>query len=328
MEIHNRLLLDFYDSAQHCKPAEFNEDALNRLKRYLGFESAALLDFSVSHDQKFVIQTLYRYAAPLERFHDRPKVVGDEAVDPDGGLKSRDAVLQTALTHRGRSVTVDVAEKFTSPDILAYCRRYETAHSLTFVSAGDEGGRIPTVALWRAAKANRYLRQHEHAADIVLPHLFKAREICRRLSGSGAGGARGRTTALCSPDGCLHVVEPETIRLLQLEWKQWTPPFLPAALLDSLKRNEEKTFLGKAIHVKAVICKDMISLTIEARNAGEAKLTEAEYRAAKLAAMGLQYKEIARQHGLSPATVRNQLHSAYSKLGVSNKTELATILGA
>ena len=56
------------------------------------------------------------------------------------------------------------------------------------------------------------------------------------------------------------------------------------------------------------------------------KLTLAESRVAALAARGASYKEVARETGSSPATVRNQLHSIYLKLKVSGRTELSNVL--
>lgn len=328
MEISNKLLLDFYDIAQHCEPIDFSDHALDQLKKHLHFGSAVIADFSVSQDRKFMIQSLHMHSAPIERFRDRPKAIGDEAINQDGGLNSRDAILQTALARRGYSVTVDIAEQFTAPDLLDYCRRYETAHSLTYVLKETMAGAIPTLALWRAGKKDAYLAQHRFAADIAFPHIFKAREISRRLSGGAGAGLSDSTTALSSMNGCLYFAAPETIRLLQLEWKQWTPPFLPPSLLDSLKRTQEKDYTGHSIKVKGAIQGNMICLTIQTKSDREFRLTEAELRVARLAAKGLQYKEIARQSGLSPATIRNQLHSVYKKLRISNKTELAAILAS
>ncbi|KAB8064478.1 helix-turn-helix domain-containing protein [Janthinobacterium violaceinigrum] len=54
-----------------------------------------------------------------------------------------------------------------------------------------------------------------------------------------------------------------------------------------------------------------------------ASLTPAERLVAAMAAEGLPYKSIARELGKSPATVRNQLHAIYQKLGVGNRTALA-----
>ena len=53
------------------------------------------------------------------------------------------------------------------------------------------------------------------------------------------------------------------------------------------------------------------------------RLTRAETAVANLIAQGLAYKEVAKRLSLSPATVRNQLHSIYAKFSVNNKVELA-----
>ena len=49
------------------------------------------------------------------------------------------------------------------------------------------------------------------------------------------------------------------------------------------------------------------------------RLTPAERLVAAMAMEGLPYKSIARELGKSPATVRNQLHAIYQKLGVGNR---------
>jgi DNA-binding CsgD family transcriptional regulator len=53
------------------------------------------------------------------------------------------------------------------------------------------------------------------------------------------------------------------------------------------------------------------------------RLTPAQRAVAFHAANGLSYKQVAKALNLSPATVRNQLHGIYQKLGVSNKGALA-----
>jgi DNA-binding CsgD family transcriptional regulator len=53
-----------------------------------------------------------------------------------------------------------------------------------------------------------------------------------------------------------------------------------------------------------------------------------EREVARLAGRGLETKEIATLLGVSPATVRNQLHTIYRKLDVSNRAELAFVLAA
>ncbi|HWQ25104.1 MAG TPA: LuxR family transcriptional regulator [Gaiellaceae bacterium] len=57
-------------------------------------------------------------------------------------------------------------------------------------------------------------------------------------------------------------------------------------------------------------------------------LTPQELRVARHASVGMRDREIAAALYLSPRTVESYLHSAYSKLGISNRTQLAGILAA
>lgn len=56
------------------------------------------------------------------------------------------------------------------------------------------------------------------------------------------------------------------------------------------------------------------------------RLTPTERLVAAMAMQGTPYKIIARSLEKSPATVRNQLHMIYRKLGVSNRTALSCVL--
>lgn len=56
-------------------------------------------------------------------------------------------------------------------------------------------------------------------------------------------------------------------------------------------------------------------------------LSPRELQVAQSASMGLGDKEIARQLGISPATVRTHLDNAFKKLGINNRSVLARSLG-
>lgn len=64
-------------------------------------------------------------------------------------------------------------------------------------------------------------------------------------------------------------------------------------------------------------------MAIAVSSTSPGSLTPAERQVAVMAAEGLSYKIIARNLGKSPATVRNQLHAVYQKIGVANRTALA-----
>jgi DNA-binding CsgD family transcriptional regulator len=56
-------------------------------------------------------------------------------------------------------------------------------------------------------------------------------------------------------------------------------------------------------------------------------LTKAEREVCQLVLAGLSNADIARARGCSPNTVRNQVASAYGKLGITSRVELAAFLG-
>ena len=61
--------------------------------------------------------------------------------------------------------------------------------------------------------------------------------------------------------------------------------------------------------------------------AARAALSRRELQIAALAASGSANRQIAATLRLSPRTVENRLHTAYEKLGIHGRDELATALG-
>jgi len=326
MGVNDQFIFDIYGAALECPASEFCDHALNALKRIVHFDSAATGNLAITQDQQVVVQSLHLHMVSLERFLDRRNTIGAESLGGDGALHSRDMALAAAFAQRGIASVVDIAEQFASPDILEYCQKYETAHSLCLISVDDFDGMIPVIALWRAARSNPYREQDRHDAMHLIPHMFQAMSINRRLATGGQAGKSEVTFGLANLAGYLFFIEPEAARLLQREWPQWSPPSLPYTVLDALKASNEFVFVGETIEIRGKVQGNMISLRISGLDMGKPALTYAEQRAAKLAVAGLSYKEIARQLELSPATIRNQLHSAYAKLGVSNKTALSAAL--
>lgn len=327
MDTFNKLLIDLYDNAQHAAPLPFIDYALGELKKVVVFDSCALADLSPTPDRRMEIRSLFLQSAPIERFYDRSRTMGDESLGRDGNLISQDTVLAQAFRQRGSSIAADVLAAYPSEQTLAYCRKYDTAHSLAFVSSKTFGPMLPALGLWRGHRRNAYTRQQARNATVLIPHLLQAREINRRLQQGGAAPAAAQAaTALANRDGQLYFADSAVVALLQREWKQWTPPLLPRAMVEALRRSAQQVFVGKAIRVQAQERSGLLHLAIDLRHEDSGVLTAAEHRTALLAAQGLQYKEIARELGIAPATVRNQLHAAYRKLGVANKTALAAAL--
>lgn len=322
----NNSLIDLYDGALHCGLAEFNQYALRSLRKAVAFNSCALADLTIGPEGRISVQSLYLDGTPPERLGDRSRTIGRETLAQDGVLDSRDTVLAGAFGKRGHCVVVDIVATASNANVLSYCRKYETAHSLAYVSAKSFGSRLPTLGLWRARKKDEYRPEQAYCAGLIIPHLIQARELNRRFNARARALPAAGTMMLATLGGQLHFIEEEVILLMQREWKEWTPPLLPQPLLDALWRTAPGRYTGRHIAVTGEARNGMLYLTIASRSGATARLTGAEMRVATLAAQGMQYKEIAIQLEVAPTTVRNQLQSVYRKLGVSNKTALAAAL--
>lgn len=321
----SKTVLDLYDGAQHCSASEFNEYGLQQIKRIIAFDSGAVVDLALGPDGGLMIQSLYLHRTPVERLKDRVATIGDEKLERDGGLHSQDATLAAAFKQPGLSITAEVAEISTDPRVLAYCRKYETAHSLAYVSRQQFGRAIPTLALWRASKRNPYSKASAHESALFIPHLLQARAINHRLY-TEPQPPSGRGVVLATLQGQVQFIDEDAIRLLQLEWKEWSPPFLPRVLMNALAASGTTSFGGQEIVVRATAREEMLSLTVAKMHKAEptavsVKLTLRERDCLKWVSSGKTSWEIACILQISERTVIFHLANAARKLNTSTRPQ-------
>lgn len=324
MDNSSRLILDIYDIAQATGTTACNDEILRRFKRDLAFESAMIGDIGI-YGERLVPTGVYLNNMSAERISDRQRTLGEEIMLVNGTVISRDPALSATFRNRGKSVATDIAQAIDDPKVLAYCRKYETAHSLTYLSDRLLGGRLTAVSFWRAQRRHAFRGDAARLANLVLPHLIQARQINVRLN-SAQLHMHAAVTLLSSLEGRLYYAVDEAIALMQEEWPEWSPPFLPPPLLAAFRSRSTMDYTGRRLHMRARVEHAVLTVSLTRRTGSAHGLTAAERRCAVLAAQGLQYKEIANRLLISPSTVRNQLSSVYRKLNVKNKTSLAHVL--
>ncbi|RLM51914.1 hypothetical protein DVK02_16580, partial [Halobellus sp. Atlit-31R] len=197
-------------------------------------------------------------------------------------------VLQQACANRGRSVRADVSELRLKADIALYTKRFDTAHSLTFVSPRVPSPKATMIALWRATRKHGYDDGHTNLADNLFPHVLQARTINQRLALATLDEPANTTIALSDVRGCLQFIEPAAVQMLQREWPDWRPPVLPQKLLTVLETSNAAVYAGTAVQVRAVRQANIFCLLISLRRPAAAALTPAELRVAEMAAQGMQ----------------------------------------
>lgn len=324
----SKAILDLYDGALTASPDQFSEHGMLVTKALLNFNSAVIAGFSLGAAKKISIQTLHLHNVPIEKLWDRPRVTGTESLKDKFAIQSTDAIFVKAFQHQGNCIAADTSDVFRErldAGHLAYCKKYETAHSLVLVNH-KENNDIDVVALWRAQPKNSYSTHHINIGDQLLPHLLRANDINKRIA--NANMSEGQTNSInliASASGMLYFTEPAAISLMQREWREWHPPVLPSVMMEAFKSRPPMQYSGKNLSAAANFQNGLLSIKIT-RKLNQSALTAAEARVAQMATQGLSNKEIAKIIGNSPATVRNQLHSVYQKLHVANKTSLAKLL--
>jgi DNA-binding CsgD family transcriptional regulator len=155
------------------------------------------------------------------------------------------------------------------------------------------------------------------------PHLSQATSICDARAVSLRSLAPPcRATALLNHCGEIAYADRRFMQLLRFEWPDSDMP-------DGVRRVREqllqtRAFRGRYIDIVMAPGSSLVCLarpTVACRS-----ITPRETLVARRFAAGLSHKEVARELGISPNTVRTQLTHVYAKLQLHDKAALANYL--
>lgn len=217
-----------------------------------------------------------------------------------------------------------IADHWASDIHRHYCARFGISRSLAIAHLDRTLGVGELVMLFRADPEAPFSDAERTLLEEALPHLVLAAR--QRLLGDfprlAAGEADGR--ALVDEAGRAFVCDPGFCARMQALFPDWSGPLLPAPLLPLVARGGRLRLADHAFVVERRQRGRLLSIHARAQT----PLTPAERRAAEAFAAGLSARDVAASLGLSHRTVRNQLASAYAKLGVGSKVELVRRLAA
>jgi DNA-binding CsgD family transcriptional regulator len=312
----SHLLLDLYRSARELPIPEFQERALQLFKSFCRFDSALWGVGKISPQTGLAFHAVHLHHLPEEML-----AAYEEVSD-------NDLVAYEAAQRMGSVCSFNLRELTPGrqyADVASFNKRWEMQNLLVGTVYDKPIGSVGFLCLYRAKDGDRYAEDDRLCGEAFLPHLLEAGTLNRliwlgQLSNNAV--ARKDTRAIASTLGYMQTHDTEFFNTLRKEWPDWSPPILPRELIQALRSSPEQRFLGKRITVAASPGNGMLFLLARDKACIE-RLTRAETSVATLVAKGLSYKEAAKRLSLSPATVRNQLHSVYAKLGVGNKVALA-----
>lgn len=319
----NRVLLQIYDATQAYAATEFSERLFSLVKSLIPFDSAGFCDFKDFGNSGIRLMSAAAHnISAHDKLRARREYLDLELVKGQNALTSDDPLLVLAFKSKGTAVSLSLESKLLKPNLVAYGRKTEAMQTMTMVVPSHSQSGFQTLSLWRRKLELEYVRADHLKANILLPHVFNAFSINRRIHQASDADRSAAGTSICSMSGAIFFIDDVAVELLIGEFGNWNPPFLPDALLAVLRTTSQRMYIGKRFSVVARCQKDVLFLAFR-KSVTMEKLSPTELVVAEMLVRNETYKAIAQKLGNQPATVRNQAHAIYTKFGVSGKAELA-----
>ncbi|MBK4995977.1 LuxR family transcriptional regulator [Pseudomonas sp. S37] len=180
------------------------------------------------------------------------------------------------------------------------------------------------LTLYRSAALPRFSQFDCELLTCLMPHLVAAmsNNQIRAMLAMRESLADRETLglAVCDRHGILQHAESGFIEMLQGHWPHWSGPALPMTVRPGVLNVEQ-------LRIEMSEVDGAFVLVGRARSALQ-RLSPREYDVARSVGRGQTYKEIARELGLAPNTVRHHIRTIYAKLGVNDKVRVARLLHA
>lgn len=309
------IILELYRGTREVPHSEFQRWALERMRTLIPFDSAmwgsGALEPNVIHNVHLYKQPRRMIDEYLARFYEQ------------------DFLRIQVSEHPGVTVNASDLENFKyfedSEIYRDFARHYGIYWTLCTTIVEPASSLLNFLSLWRRKSKRPFTEEERMRKQLLMPHLHEAFRLSRFIY------MRDKTRltrpewamAVCDRQGILHQAEERFSALLRVEWAHWNTAKLPQKICAHfLEETSSSALVAKQIVIKSAPFEDLIFLQARKKTDID-RLGAKERLAATQLARGLTYEEIAQQLNVSPATVRNQLHSVYKKLGIGNRVALA-----
>ena len=315
-------LLQVYEATFTHAIDAFEPFALRCLGRLIGFDGAVWGSGVVAAGRGAALSITR--ASVL----DRPATLLTEYPE----FAPRDPATARFLACPDQPITVGAADYYRARSCAAvgeYLQRHRIAHLLLLGCDGARTGAPAHSRHWITAyreSADRFDAADTARLQALLPLWNQARGLClarqmERLA--RAGPVAGGGVALCDRSGLIHVAEPGFSDLTALR---------RGDTIASVMLARSSGLVDVAVPVNGICLRATDAgswVLLQAIREGEsAGLSPREKQVARRYAEGLSHKEVARELGSSPSTVRTQLQTVYRRLGVHSRTGLQRALAA
>jgi DNA-binding CsgD family transcriptional regulator len=305
-------LLDLYRLAREAPLADFQERVLERLSEVLPFDAAWWGMSRLDRE----LHSSYPFRMP------------PHFVDYWCSIREHDRLAEAVIGRPGVTMLYPAEQIHSDPVFARFCARYRIRQSLCTLLMNPTLNLTTFLSLYRTRATPPFSNGERAFKQLVMPHLWAAwtSNWISQLASAHAHSLSSHVgLAVADQKGVLHAAEPRFTEMMQGEWTQWLGPQLPEAVFVALRAGEPVNARSLVIrlHPACGLC------LIEARERSPLdRLTPRELAIAQRFGNGKSYKEIAAALPVSPATVRAHLRAIYTKLEISDKTELASLLSS
>lgn len=315
----SRLTLEIYRSAREMPSSEFPNFMLGLLRSLVPFDSS-----------RWVSVELMGKGAITHCAHlmNEP---ADVVLDWES-LNKKDKALHAVLATPGKSINVHAKTYFEGrafAEMRDYTQRYRHANSLIIGQYTTPPRFAEGLSIYRARDEACFDEQNRRIVDQLMPHMVEAlatnRVIALAQAGTAESSPERTATAIVDADGRIQFAGSGFTHLVRLEWPDWAGAQLPTPLRKFVTSESTPGFTGSSIHVAMTRLCGLLFLKAS-RICPLLRLSQRELVVAQLYGQGISHKEVARRLEISPTTVRNFLQRIYSKLEISDKGELATLV--
>jgi len=205
------------------------------------------------------------------------------------------------------------------------------SHSVNVARNNDEEHALYIViSLYRNDPQAAFTSQERQTAEMIGIHIAESWMIKLQLhlnNDSSPLQSIGEY-ALCDIQGTLWCAQPQFTELLREEWPEWRGHAVPSDLAKIILRtgSSNLVFDGKRLRCTSSPgpTPDFFYLHVQ-KQPPLLSLPPRQRRIAIELAQGKTYNQIAHNLGISRSTVTNHANAIYSKLGISNKVQLALL---
>ncbi|AVS95605.1 helix-turn-helix transcriptional regulator [Paracidovorax avenae] len=310
-------LLRLSERARQGAPQAMLRDALDILRTLVPFDMAWWGEVSAGTSQ----------VAPRNWLHGSIGLSRQFAQEWNQ-LSMEDEFAQASLDSLGQVVVGNACSGqplSASPRVEAFCERHGLFHSMAFTVALPDSGLQFFVCVYRKPLAPPFSGQDAALFGEFVPHLLDHwRHMLETLQSASIARAWD-SYALADTEGRLLFLGLRVGQALAQAHPGWSGTALPPECHAALRQLPGSLEVSRSCRLHLEACGALVCLRLPSRQR-KSPLAPREMSAALLYAHGHGYKAIAGLLGLSPATVRTYLRSAYTVLGVRNKVELAAAL--